>query len=70
MQNKVFYFIVTAAAPDHSAAGSTLAGMRGFLRCLPGAKEAGVIYGTGAWDKGDILRHPALQQARQAGAAL
>lgn len=67
MTNKKLYFIVTAADPQHSAADETLSGLRGFLRCLPGAQECGVIYGTGAWDKGDIYRHPALEQAYQAG---
>jgi multimeric flavodoxin WrbA len=65
--NKEFYFIVTAAAPEHEAADATLAGLRGYLRCLPGAQEKGVIYGMGAWDKGDIYRHPALDNAYEAG---
>lgn len=47
IRNKTFYLIVTAADPQHSAADETLADFRGYLRCLPGAKEAGVIFGTG-----------------------
>ncbi len=73
MGGKELYFIVTAADPQRKAAEETLAGLRGFLRCLPDAKESGVIYGTGAWDKGDIYRHPAYEQAyamgRKAGGA-
>ncbi len=65
--NKKFYFIVTAADPQHDAAEGTLAAFRGFLRCLPNAQEAGVIYGMGAWDKGDVYRHPAYEQAYQIG---
>lgn len=65
--HKKLYFIITAADPQHSAADETLAGLRGFLRCLPDAQECGVIYGTGAWDKGDVYKHPALEQAYQAG---
>ena len=67
MTQKRLYFIVTAADPGHSASDETLSGLRGFLKCLPGAQECGVIYGTGAWDKGDIYRHPALDKAYQAG---
>ena len=64
---KNLFFLVPAADPGHSAADETLSGLRGFLKCLPGAQECGVIYGTGAWDKGDIYRHPALDKAYQAG---
>ena len=67
IRNKSFYLIVTAADPQHSAADETLADFRGYLRCLPGAKECGVIFGTGTWDKGDVYRHPSLQQAYEMG---
>lgn len=65
--NKDFYFIVTAADPQHAAANETLAGLRGFLRCLPSAHEKEVIFGTGAWDYNDVYQHPALEQAYEAG---
>ena len=39
---------------------STLEGFRGFTRCLSEAKEKGVIYGTGAWGKGEIEGSQAL----------
>lgn len=65
--DKKFYFIVTAADPERSGAEEPLAGLRGFLRCLPSAEEAGIIYGMGAWDKGDIYRHPAFEDAYEEG---
>ena len=65
--DKHFYLIVTAADPQHSAADETLADFRGFLRCLPGAKEDGVVFGTGTWDKGDVYQHPSMQQAYEMG---
>lgn len=34
---------------------------------LLGAKEKGIIYGTGAWNLGDINGHPAMKQAYQMG---
>lgn len=67
ISDKMFYLIVTAAEPLHSAADTTLADFRGFLRCLPGAKEAGVVLGTGTWDKGDVYRHPSMKQAYEMG---
>ena len=70
MLDKRFYFIVTAADPQHEAAEETIAGLRGFLRCLPGAEERGIIYGTGAWDKGDIYKHPALDKAFDLGKSI
>lgn len=70
IQNKAFYLIVTAADPQPSAADETIAGLRGYLRCLPGAREKGIIYGTGTWDMGDVYRHPSLQEAYEAGKRL
>jgi multimeric flavodoxin WrbA len=67
IQNKQFYFIITAADPQHSAAEETIAGLRGYLRCLPGAQEKGIVYGTGTWDKGDVYRHPSLERAYEMG---
>lgn len=67
IKDKIFYFIVTAADPQHSVADETLSDFRGYLRCLPGAREAGVIYGTGTWDKGDVYRHPLLKEGYEMG---
>lgn len=70
IRNKDFYYIITSADPEHSAADETIAGLRGYLRCLPGAKEKGIIYGTGTWEKGDVLKHPAMEEAYKAGRAI
>lgn len=70
IEKKEFYFVVTAADPHHSAAEETLSGLRGFLRCLPEAREREVIYGTGAWGCNDILRHPALEKSYEMGKKL
>lgn len=67
IKNKDFYYIITAADPEHSAADETIAGLRGYLRCLPGAKEKGIIYGTGTWEKGDVFQHPAMEEAYKTG---
>ena len=48
IKDKQFYFILTAADPDRGAMDGALAGLRGYLSCLPGAQEKGVLYGCGA----------------------
>lgn len=70
IENNRFYLIVTAADPQHTAADETLADFRGYLRCLPGARADGVIWGTGTWDKGDVYRHPALKEAYEMGRSI
>ena len=70
IKDKVFYYIITAADPQHSAADETIAGLRGYLRCLPGAQEKGIIYGTGTWDKNDVYRHPSFEKAYEAGKSI
>lgn len=66
LRNKEFYIIVTAA-DSKAEMERTVDGIRGYLECLPGAKEMGVIYGAGAWQLGDILQNPAMQEAYTAG---
>jgi multimeric flavodoxin WrbA len=68
--NKEFYFIATAAVGNKAALERTIEGFRGFTSCLPGAKERGVIYGTGVWNVGDILASRAMKQAYEMGKAL
>jgi multimeric flavodoxin WrbA len=68
--NKEFYFIATAAVTSKAALERTIEGFRGFTSCLPGAKEKGIVYGTGAWEIGDILTRPAMKQAYEMGKAL
>lgn len=67
IENKQFYFIITAADPEHAAADETVAGLRGFLKCLPNSQEKGIVYGTGTWDKGDVFKHPAYEKAYEMG---
>lgn len=66
LENKEFYLIATAA-DGKAAMERTIDGLRGYLECLPGAKEMGVIYGAGAWQLGDIQKNPAMQKAYQIG---
>lgn len=68
--NKDFYFIVTAADSNKQALERTIEGFRGFMDCLDDAKEKGVIYGTGVWQKGDVLNTDLMMQAYEMGKSL
>ena len=68
--NKEFYFIVAAADSNKAAMERTIESFRGFTSCLPGAREKGIVLGTGAWQVGDILKSRAMQQAYEMGKAL
>lgn len=70
VSNKDFYFIMTAAVGNETLLERTLESLRGFTSCLNGATEKGVIYGTGAWNAGDIRKSPAMLQAYEMGKSL
>lgn len=70
IKNKTFYFAVTAADPTHEAMEPTIAGLKGYTTCLPGAVVKEVFYGTGAWEKGDILELPVMDKIYEAGKRL
>ncbi len=65
--NKDFYFIVSAADSSTAAMERTIEGFRAFTSCLRGAREKGIVYGTGAWQVGDILGNLAMKQAYEMG---
>lgn len=69
LENKEFYLIVTAA-DGKAEMERTIDGIRGYLECLPGSIENGVIYGAGAWQLGDIRRSPAMQEAYEMGKSI
>lgn len=65
--NKEIFFIVAAADGRKQAMERTLEGFRGFVSCIDGAKEKGIVYGTGAWKKGDIRSSDAMNKAFETG---
>lgn len=67
ISGKELYFVMTAAVENKELLQRTLEEFRGFASCLTGARENGVIYGTGAWNKGDIKGSPAMAQAYELG---
>ncbi len=70
LSGKEFYFILTAADNKIAEMRGTVEGFHGFTRCLDNAKEKGIIYGVGAWGKGEILDNPAMKQAYDMGRAI
>lgn len=70
MKDKQFYFIMTSANPNPDAVDGTLAGLRGFLRCLPGSQEKGIIHGAGINDKGAVADKDVFEQAYEMGKAV
>ncbi len=67
IKSKDFYFIVAAADSSKRAMERTLEGFRAFTSCLSRAKEKGIVYGTGAWQLGDIKGKPAMKEAYEMG---
>jgi multimeric flavodoxin WrbA len=67
IKNKDFYFILTAADNNKQALERTVEEFRGFTLCLDEPKEKGIIYGTGAWNIGDIKKSEAMPRAFEMG---
>lgn len=66
--NKDFYFIVSAADTSRQNMTRTLEALRGFTEdCLDGAKEKGILYGTGAWQAGEVKNLPVFKEAFEMG---
>ncbi len=70
IKNKDFYFIVTAAVPNANALERTIEEFRGFTKCLDNPTEKAIVYGTGAWNVGDIKSTKAMNEALELGRAV
>lgn len=67
VKDKEFYYIMTAADNEKESMETTLACFRGYADCVEGAKEMGVIYGTGVYEKGEVTDKEVMNQAYQMG---
>lgn len=67
INNKEFYYIMTAADGSRHAMDRVIEEFRGFLYCLSGAEEKGMIVGTGVWQKGEVQETPLIEQAFELG---
>lgn len=64
---KDVYILLAAADAAKDAMERTIEGFRGFISCYSGFTEKGIIYGTGAWNIGDIKKSPAMKEAFERG---
>ncbi|MBQ8210501.1 MAG: flavodoxin family protein [Clostridia bacterium] len=67
VKNKEFYYIVTAADGENESAETTIQCFRGYADCVEGAKEMGIIYGMGVYEKGEIANTKAMTEAYEMG---
>lgn len=67
VKDKEFYYIVTAADGEKEAADTTIACFRGYADCVEGAKEMGVVYGMGTYEKGEVKGTVAMTEAYEMG---
>ena len=63
IKDKSMYYIIAAADTNLAHMERTVECFRGFAYCIEGSVEKGVVYGVGAWNKGDIKKLPAMGQA-------
>lgn len=67
IENKEFYFIMTAAEDSDTVMDCTLECFRGLVACLSGSKEKGIICGRGVYDAGTIQGMPVMNEAYEMG---
>ena len=67
IKNKSMYYIIAAADSNIAHMERTIECFRGFAYCLEGSVEKGVVYGVGAWNKGEIKALPRMAQAYDMG---
>lgn len=67
IQDKTFYYIMTAAENTPTVMDCTLACMRGLAACLKGSREGGVIMGKGVYEAGSIKDKPQMAEAYAMG---
>lgn len=67
VRDKELYYIMTAADGERSSMETTLACFRGYADCVEGAKERGVVYGVGVYEKGEVRDTDAMREAYALG---
>lgn len=67
VKDKDFYYIVTCADEEKASKERTIECFRGFLDCVEGAREMGIIYGTGVYKPGEIKESHAFKEAYELG---
>ena len=70
MKDKVFYFIMTSAEDTDTVMDCTLECFRGFISCIGGSTEGGVIYAKGVHSRGEVEGTEYMQQAYDMGRSI
>jgi multimeric flavodoxin WrbA len=70
ISNKKAFLIATRYDSRREVMDAAIAGFRGFLACLNNVEEAGIIYGTGVNDLGEIKGKPEMALAYKMGKAI
>lgn len=66
-KRKKAYLILTSGTPDITQTVGTVESFRGFIKVLRTVDEGGIVYGLGAFQKGDAIHHEAYSQAYKMG---
>ena len=66
-QRKKAYLILTSGTTERSQTMGAIESFRGFIRVLRTVDEGGILYGLGAFKKGDAYKHPAFKEAYEQG---
>ena len=64
------YLILTSGSTDREQMHGTIESFRGFIKVLKKVDEGGIIYGLGAFNKGDAYTHPSYDEAYQMGSTI
>jgi multimeric flavodoxin WrbA len=67
IKNKEFYYIMTSAEDTDTVMDGTLACFHGAEACYEGSVTKGIIYAKGVYERGEILEHPAMNEACEMG---
>ena len=67
LAGKEFYFLITCGGPGMEYTETMVAALRGFTCCIPGAKEMGILCGTGVGEAGEIRDTAAFEQSYMLG---
>lgn len=67
MKDKEFFYITACADAEESTADTGIAGMRGFVMCLPNPTERGMVKAIGMGRKAAVKDSQFMQQAYELG---
>ncbi|MBR2068522.1 MAG: flavodoxin family protein [Candidatus Gastranaerophilales bacterium] len=67
LDNKEFYYIITAADTSKSAIQFALGEFKGLMACLNNPVEKGYLFAGGVWKKDEIKDTPYINQAFEMG---